>query len=129
VESNQSKEEFLYVIHDKMDHFKTIIPKLQVKKIGFWSEQLPITFTNMIAHGHGMSKIKPMHLGSFDVGLGTSFKMPSLYETPLHNIQTNIGQTIQISRLDPFYICSVPWRRSLLMNIGFYLNFSHKTYF
>jgi hypothetical protein len=53
VESNQSKEEFLYVIHDKMDHFKTIIPKLQVKKNGFWSEQLPITFTNMIAHGHG----------------------------------------------------------------------------
>ncbi len=38
VESNQSKEEFLYVIHDKMDHFKTIIPKLQVKKNGFWSE-------------------------------------------------------------------------------------------
>jgi hypothetical protein len=40
---------------------------------------------------------------------------------PLHNIQMNFGRTIQISQLDPFYICSVPWRKSLLVSPWFYL--------
>jgi hypothetical protein len=31
VEFVQSKEDFLFVIHDKMDHSKTSLPQLQMK--------------------------------------------------------------------------------------------------
>jgi hypothetical protein len=50
----QSKEDFLCVIHDKMDHSKTILPWLQVKnKMVFRLGQLLVTLTGMIVHGHG----------------------------------------------------------------------------
>ncbi len=50
----QSKEDFLCVIHDKMDHFKIALPWFQmtnkmVSKLG----QLLVTLTIMIVHGHG----------------------------------------------------------------------------
>jgi len=53
-ESIQSKEEFLCIIHDKMDHSKTTLPRLQVKnKMVVGLSQLLITLTKMIVHGHG----------------------------------------------------------------------------
>ncbi len=48
-----SKDEFLCVIHDKMDHVETAFPRLQVaNKMIYGLGQLPITLTSMIAHGH-----------------------------------------------------------------------------
>jgi hypothetical protein len=42
------------IIHYKMDHVKTILPKLQIaNKMIFGLGKLPNTFINMIAHGHG----------------------------------------------------------------------------
>jgi len=49
-----SKDEFLCIIHDKMDHAKTTFSRLQVAKKMIWGlGQLPIMLTSMIAHGHG----------------------------------------------------------------------------
>ncbi len=48
------KEEFMCIIHNMMDHYKTAIPRLEVKKkmmVGLGS--LPITLMEMIVHGHG----------------------------------------------------------------------------
>jgi hypothetical protein len=48
-----SKDEFLCIIHDKMDHAKTTLPRLQVcNKMISRLEQLPITLMGMISHGH-----------------------------------------------------------------------------
>ncbi len=42
------------IIHEKMDHTKTGLPRLQVKnKMVVRFSQLPIMLTKMIAHGHG----------------------------------------------------------------------------
>jgi len=50
----QSKKDFLCVIHDEMDHFKTVLPHLQVKNnMVFGLEQLLMTLIGMIVHGHG----------------------------------------------------------------------------
>jgi hypothetical protein len=50
----QFKEDFLCVIHDKMEHFKTTLPLLQMRnKMMFGLGRLPMTLTRMIAHGHG----------------------------------------------------------------------------
>jgi hypothetical protein len=50
----QSKDEFLCVIHDKMDHAKIALPKFQVtNKMIYGLRQLPITLIGMITHGHG----------------------------------------------------------------------------
>jgi hypothetical protein len=50
----QSKDEFLCVIHDKIDHAKIALPKFQVtNKMISRLGQLPITLTSMITHGHG----------------------------------------------------------------------------
>jgi hypothetical protein len=54
VESIQSKEEFLCIIHNKMDHSKTTLPRLRVKNkmvVGFG--QLPIMLIGMTVYGHG----------------------------------------------------------------------------
>jgi hypothetical protein len=49
-----SKEKFLCVIHDKMDHSTIAILRLEVKnKMMARFNQLPITLTGMIIHGHG----------------------------------------------------------------------------
>jgi hypothetical protein len=49
--------EFLCIIHDKMDHAKIALLRLQVcNKMIFRLGQLLITFTNMIVHGHGDEK-------------------------------------------------------------------------
>jgi hypothetical protein len=49
-----SKDEFLCVIHDKMDHVKTTLPRLQVaNKMICGLGQLPIMLMGMIVHGHG----------------------------------------------------------------------------
>jgi hypothetical protein len=49
-----SKDEFLCIIHDKMDHAKIALPRLQVyNKMIFSLGQLPITLMGMIMHGHG----------------------------------------------------------------------------
>jgi hypothetical protein len=49
----QSKEYFLCLIHDKMDHSKTTFPWFQVKnKMVSGLGQLLVTLTGMI-HGHG----------------------------------------------------------------------------
>jgi len=48
----QSKDEFLCVIHDKMDHAKTTLPRLQVvNKMICGLGQLPIMLIGMIVHG------------------------------------------------------------------------------
>ncbi len=50
----QSKEDFLCIIHDKMDHFKIAMPWLQMKiKMVFGLKKLLVTLTRMIVHGHG----------------------------------------------------------------------------
>jgi hypothetical protein len=44
-----SQDEFLYVIHNKMDHAKNALPRLQVaNKMIYGLGQLPITLTSMI---------------------------------------------------------------------------------
>ncbi len=49
----RSKDEFLCIIHDKMDHIKTTLPRSQVcNKMIFGLKQLPVTFMGMIMHGH-----------------------------------------------------------------------------
>jgi hypothetical protein len=48
------KDEFLCIIHDKMDHAKIALPRLRMcNKMIFGLGQLPITLTKMITHGHG----------------------------------------------------------------------------
>jgi hypothetical protein len=48
------KDEFLCTILNKLDHVKTILPRFQVaNKMNFGLGKLPITFINLIAHGHG----------------------------------------------------------------------------
>jgi hypothetical protein len=50
----RSKDEFLCIIHDKMDHVKIAPPRLQVcNKMIFGVGQLPITLTGMISCAHG----------------------------------------------------------------------------
>jgi hypothetical protein len=50
----QSKKKFSCVIHDKMDHSKIALPRLQVKnKMVSRLGQLSVTLTRMIVHGHG----------------------------------------------------------------------------
>jgi hypothetical protein len=49
-----SKDEFLCIIHDKMDHVKTTFLKLQVaNKMICELGHLPITLMSMTIHGHG----------------------------------------------------------------------------
>jgi hypothetical protein len=49
----RSKDEFLCIIHVKMDHTKIALPRLQVcNKMIYGLGQLLITLTGMIAHGH-----------------------------------------------------------------------------
>ncbi len=49
-----SKDEFLCIIHDKMDHAKTTLPRLQVtNKMICGLVQLPIRLMVMIVHGNG----------------------------------------------------------------------------
>ncbi len=50
--SMQSKDEFLCIIHDKMDHAKITLLRLLTNKMICGLGQLPITLTGMIAHGH-----------------------------------------------------------------------------
>jgi hypothetical protein len=46
-------DEFLCIIHDKMDHVKTTLLRLQIyNKVIYGLGQLPIILTCMIAHGH-----------------------------------------------------------------------------
>jgi hypothetical protein len=50
----QSKEDFLCVIDDKMDHFKTFFLQLQLKNnMVYKLRQLLVTLTRMIVHGQG----------------------------------------------------------------------------
>jgi hypothetical protein len=55
--SNQSVEspsQFLCIIHDKMDHSKTAIPRMQrITKATSGLGQIPISLTRMLIHGHG----------------------------------------------------------------------------
>ena len=53
-QSDTRPKEYLCIIHDKMDHCKTAIPRLP-----FWPKsfdgalQFPITLTGILTHGHG----------------------------------------------------------------------------
>ncbi len=50
----QYKEDFLCVIHDKMNHYRTIFFFFQMKnKMVFELGHLLVTLTRMIVHGHG----------------------------------------------------------------------------
>jgi hypothetical protein len=50
----QSKENFLCVIHDKMDHSKIVPPWHQMRnKMVYELGQLQVTLTGTITHGHG----------------------------------------------------------------------------
>jgi hypothetical protein len=54
----RSKDEFLCIVHDKMDHTKNALPRLQVcNKMISRLGQLLITLTSMIMHGHGDERI------------------------------------------------------------------------
>jgi hypothetical protein len=54
IELVRSKEEFVCVIHNKVDHSKIVKPRLEVKnKMMTRLGQLPITLIGMIVHGHG----------------------------------------------------------------------------
>jgi hypothetical protein len=60
-----SKEDFLCLIHDKMNHSKTALLRFQVKnKMVFGLVQLLVTLTGMIVHGHG-DETFVQHLMSF----------------------------------------------------------------
>ncbi len=53
----QSKDEFMCVIHDKMDRAKVVLLRFQVmNKMNSRLGQLPITLTSMTVHGHGDEK-------------------------------------------------------------------------
>jgi len=53
-----SKNGFLCIIHDKMDHVKIALPRLQAaNKIICGLGQLPIALTGIIAHGHGDERL------------------------------------------------------------------------
>lgn len=55
-ERNQNKilKIFLYIIHDKMDIAKTILPRMRVTMKAIQGlGQLPMSITGMVAHGHG----------------------------------------------------------------------------
>jgi len=85
--SIQSKE-FLCIIHDKMDHSKTILPRLQVKnKMVVGLGQLLIMLIGIIVHGHG----------------------DAWY---LFNTQMNYGPMTLISQLDFFCVYYELWRRT-----------------
>jgi len=50
----QLKDEFLCIIHDKMDHVKIALPTLQMcNEMIVGLGQLPITLMGMITYGHG----------------------------------------------------------------------------
>jgi hypothetical protein len=50
----ESPSQFLYIIHDKMDHTKTAIPRMQrITKATSGLGQIPISLTGMLTHGHG----------------------------------------------------------------------------
>ncbi len=50
----RSKDKFLCIIHDKMDHTKIALPRLQIyNKMMHGLGQLPIILMGMIVHGHG----------------------------------------------------------------------------
>jgi hypothetical protein len=84
--SMRSKDEFLCIIHDKMDYAKTMFSRLQVcNKMTFGLGQSFVTLTGMIVHGHG--------------------------DENMHNILMNYCQTIPISQLGPCYNCCGLWKR------------------
>jgi hypothetical protein len=50
----ESPSQFLYIIHDKIDHTKTAIPRMQrITKATLGLGQIPILLTGMLTHGHG----------------------------------------------------------------------------
>jgi hypothetical protein len=50
----ESPSQFLYIIHDKMDHTKTVIPRMQrITKATSRLGQILISLTGMLIHGHG----------------------------------------------------------------------------
>jgi hypothetical protein len=50
----ESPSQFLCIIHDKMDHTKTAIPRMQrITKATSGLGQIPISLTGMLTHGHG----------------------------------------------------------------------------
>ena len=50
----KSPSQFLYIIHNKMDHTKTKIPRMQrITKATLGLGQIPISLTRMLIHGHG----------------------------------------------------------------------------
>ena len=52
--SIDSPTEFLCIIHDKMDHTKSAIPRMQQStKATCGLGQIPISVTGMLTHGHG----------------------------------------------------------------------------
>ena len=52
--SIDSPTEFLCIIHDKMDHTKSAIPRMQRStKATCGLGQIPISVTRMLTHGHG----------------------------------------------------------------------------
>jgi len=89
--SIQSKEQFLCIIHGKMDHLKIVLQRLQVKnkKVVGLSE-LPIMLTRMIVHGHGDEAI-------------------------LFNTQMNCSPMTLISQLDLFCIYYELWKSNLFL--------------
>jgi hypothetical protein len=50
----ESPSQFLYIIHDKIDHTKTTIPRMQrITKATSGLGLIPISLTGMLTHGHG----------------------------------------------------------------------------
>jgi len=89
-------------IHGNMDHLKIVLRRLHVKNkkvVGL--NELPITLTRMIVHGHGD-------------------------ETFLFNTQMNCSPMTLISQLDLFYIYYVLWKRNLFINHKGCLIMCHK---
>jgi hypothetical protein len=53
-ESKRNPQDFLCIIHDKMDTAKTALPRMRVTtKATQGLGQLPMNVTGMVAHGHG----------------------------------------------------------------------------
>ncbi len=93
----RSKDEFFYIIHDKMDHAKIAFPRLQV-----WNKMISrLRQTTHYPHGYDN-----MVMGMRD----------------MHNILMSCGQMIPISQLDPSCSFCGLWRRFLFQSINYCLN-------
>ena len=68
--------EYLSIIHDKMDKTRTSIPRLRVKSKSIVGKNLGVSLTGMLTHGHNAGGFG--HLSLPFVHMGSQFTVTSL---------------------------------------------------